>query len=132
MEESALFLEPEAVESLRRTRPWMYFLAAVTVIVCVIMACVLIAGILGYKTNPAQASMLMGGGAGGLIVGVLFVIVQFGYAIALSDVEQTQQTELREAVERACIRQRNLWIVMAIAGGLSALAILFQTVSLLF
>lgn len=125
-------LEAEAVEALRRTRPWMYFLAVVTVILCVIMLCAIAAGVIGHATYPVRGGVLIAVGIGGLIVGIPIAIVQFGYAMAVSDVEQAQPAELERAIERACIRQRDLWFVNAIVVGLTGLVALLQTLRLFF
>lgn len=132
MDETASALEPKALEALRKTRPWMLFLAVVTVIICAVMLIVLIAGIAGHATHPARANEMIGGGIAGLIVCIPIAVVQFGYAMALSDVEQARPGELERAIERACVRQRNLWIVTAVVTALAGLGLLLQTLALLF
>lgn len=132
MEETAPALESNALEALRKTRPWMLFLAIVSVIVCAFMLIVLLAGIVGHATHPARSNLLLVVSIGGLIVGIPITIVQFGYAMALSDVEQARAEELEHAIERACVRQRNLWIVTAVVVALTGLALLLQTLALVF
>lgn len=130
MDETPLILEPQALESLRRTRPWIYLFAILMTVLCVILAIVLVAGVLGFGADPQRAHLMVGAGIGGLIVGTPLAAVQYGYGMALSDVVEARGEALTRAIERACVRQRTLWIVTAVVFGLSALIAIFQTLNL--
>lgn len=132
MQEPLLTLAPRAVDSLRRTRPWIFLLAAVTVIGCVLLVIILIAGFAGVADNPPDAHRMIAFAIGGLVVAVPLAAFEVGYAMALADIERARGDDLRRALERACLSQRNLWIATAVALGLGGLLAVFQTLDLLF
>lgn len=132
MDKPVLVLEPQAMEAFRRTRPWLYLIAITTIVVCVFMAIILIAGFAGRSANPGRADFMIAFAVAGLIIGIPAAGVQMGYAVALSDLMRADQGSLAPAIERACARQRNLWAVTAFAIGLGGLATLVQTLRVLF
>lgn len=72
----------------------------------------------------------MAAGNEGLAAGLPIGYFQFSYAMALSDVAEAPRDDLNSSIERACVRQRNLWIATAVLLGLTVLFALFQTLDL--
>lgn len=123
-------VDPKGLDALHRTRSWIYLLAIVMTVACVFFGILLAAGTLGLGANPLEAHALMAAGIGGLAAGLPVAYFQFGYAIALSDVAEATGDSLVPAIERACVRQRNLWIATAVVLGVTGLMTLLQTVDL--
>ncbi len=121
-------LDKDALDLLRRTRPWLYLLGVVSCIFSVFGLILLLAGIIGMHTNSAKASLLIGTGIAALLILLPSAITQLGYASALSRVEEAAPENLPEAVELACVRQRYLWIVNAITVGILAVTVMLQLV----
>lgn len=121
-------LDDAALDALRRTRPWLYLLGILSCLGVGAGLIMLVAGTLGMHVNSARSSFLVGGALGVLLIAVPTAITQLGYAMALSRVEEARPDELSGAVERACVRQRNLWVVNAFTVGLLAVMTVLQLV----
>ncbi|MGA7964963.1 MAG: hypothetical protein WCB49_03575 [Gammaproteobacteria bacterium] len=121
-------LNEDALDALNRTRPWMYLIGICSLLVSLITLLAVIGGIIGINANPQRAHLILTSGFIGLIVSLPSAIVQLGYAFALSRVNEASGAALDAAVELACIRQRNLWVVNAIIASLLALIPVFSVV----
>ncbi len=122
-------LDAKAFDALRRTRPWLYLLGILSCLTAGLGLILLLAGGIGLSANSGKASLLMGGGFALVLLALPTAVVQLGYALALSQVEKATADDLGAAVELACIRQRNLWIVNAFTVGLLLVGTLIHLVS---
>ena len=128
MDNPAPLLDEEALDALNRTRPWMYLIGIFSIVLAGFGLLAVIGGIIGLGINPARAHDILLGGIVVLVVCVPSAVVQVGYALALSRVNEASGNELDEAVELACVRQRNVWIVNGLTAGLATLSLVFSTV----
>ena len=122
-------LDEKAFDALRRTRPWLYLLGTLSCLTAGLGLILLLTGGIGLSVNSVKASFLMGGGFALVLLALPTAVVQLGYALALSRVEKATADDLGAAVELACIRQRNLWIVNAFTVGLLLVGTLIHLVS---
>lgn len=121
-------LDDAALDALRRTRPWLYLLGILSCLGVGAGLIMLVAGALGMHVDSARSSYLVGGALGVLLIAVPTAVTQLGYAMALSRIEEARPDELSGAVERACVRQRNLWVVNAFTVGLLAVMTVLQLI----
>ncbi len=115
---SSPLLDEKALDALRRTRPWLYLLGILSCLTAGLGLILLVAGSIALSVASGRASLLMGGGFALVLIALPTAVVQLGYALALSRVGEATGEALGAAVELACIRQRNLWIVNAFTVGL--------------
>lgn len=131
MHEPALpqpLLDEPALDALRRTRPWLYLLGVLSALGVALGLIMLLAGFIGLGINSARSAYVIGAGVGLLVVTIPSAITQLGYAMSLSRVEEAPPGELPAAVETACRRQRNLWVVNAFTVGLLVIITLLQLI----
>ena len=121
-------LDDAALGALRRTRPWLYVLGILSCLGVGLGLILLVAGLLGLHVNSVQSSFLIGAAVGLLLIAVPTAVTQLGYATALSRVEEAAPADLPQAVEVACVRQRNLWVVNAFTVGLLVVMTVLQLV----
>lgn len=121
-------LDDAALGALRRTRPWLYVLGILSCLGVGLGLILLVAGLLGLHVNSVQSSYLIGAAVGLLLIAVPTAVTQLGYATALSRVEEAAPVNLPQAVEEACVRQRNLWVVNAFTVGLLVVMTVLQLV----
>lgn len=102
-----------ALLALRKTRFWMLFLGVVGVILAVIGGVMILAALLALHKNPQAGALLMTEGAILMVIFILFSVWQLGYSGALRRVTDDAETA-NAAIERALIKQRNLWVTMGV------------------
>lgn len=129
MNDTIPLLDDAALAALDKTRPWMYLIGICSILGSFLALLAVIGGIIGISANPERARLIMALGIGALVVSLPSAIVQMGYALALSRVNEASGSELAAAVELACVRQRNLWVVNGLTAGLIALLLLFTTIT---
>jgi|GEM_PF-2822567 len=127
-EASAPLLDDKALAALNKTRPWMYLIGICSLLAGFLALLAVIGGIIGSSINPERAHMILAAGIAGFLVCVPSAVVQLGYALALSQVNEATGRGLVGAVELACIRQRNLWIVNGLIAGLATVLLVFSTI----
>ena len=125
---SSPLLDEKALDALRRTRPWLYLLGILSCLTAGLGLILLVAGSIGLSIDSGKASLLMGSGFALVLIALPTAVVQLGYALALSRVGETTGEALGAAVELACIRQRNLWIVNAFTVSLLLIGTLIHLV----
>lgn len=128
MNDNPPLLNDAGLAALNKTRPWMYLIGIVSIIGSFLSLLVVIGGLIGIGANPERAHLIMSAGIFGFIVSLPSAIVQMGYALALSRVSEAAGSELDAAVELACVRQRNLWIVNGLIAGLITVILVFSTI----
>ena len=128
MSETPPLLNDAGLAALDKTRPWMYLIGICSILFSFIALLALIGGLLGVSANPERAHLIMVAGITALIISLPSAIVQMGYAFALSRVNEASNPELGVAVELACVRQRNLWVVNGLTVGLLAVMLISATV----
>lgn len=127
-EDTLPLLDEAGLAALNKTRPWMYLVGICSILFGVFALLALIGGLVGIGANPARAHLIIVAGTLALLVALPSAVVQMGYALALSRVNEATGAALSAAVELVCLRQRNLWIVNGLTAGLLALALIFSTV----
>ena len=114
MNEMPPILDAAALAALRKTRPWLYLIGIFSSVISVLALLALIGGLIGLHASPAQSHLLTLGAGFTLLVSLPSAVAQLGYAFALSRIGEAAHDALEEALELACLRQRNLWFVNAI------------------
>lgn len=129
MEQPQFPIATDARAVLVRTRPWMYFLGIVSVIVVALCLILVLAGAAGLGADRVRGTLLILAGLIGAVVGTVVAALQLRYASALSAVERADDNTLQQALEQACIRQRSLWIAVAVIAMLGALGALVRAIA---
>jgi hypothetical protein len=119
-------LDDKALAALNRTRPWLYFLGILACLLAAFSVFAILIAVLGAEMHTSTAPKLLATGIVLLLISVPTAFVQLGYAAALSRVGQAGASEMAAAVELACVRQRNVWIVNAFTVGLMAMVTVFH------
>lgn len=132
MNNAAPLLDEEALGALNRTRPWMYLIGIFSIVLACLSLLAVVGGLIGLGINPERAHEILRRGIVALVVCVPSAIVQLGYAQALSRINESTGADLGEAVELACVRQRNLWIVNGLTCGMLTLVLVFTILHTVF
>lgn len=132
MDGTAPLLNDTALDALNRTRPWMYLLGVFSVILTCFGLLAVTGGLIGLGINPARAHQILGGGIALVVVCGPSAVVQLGYALALSRLGEASGPDQGTAVELACVRQRNLWIVNGLIAGLASVLLVIETLRAAF
>jgi len=132
---------PNALESLRRTRPWVLFLGVMSIVGAVFSGLYVLLGLIGSlaaaglhaagahaganaMVGPMMGFVLVYGGVM-LTVTILAAVWLLRYAGAIQTLTRAPETG-EQALERALVTQRKLWIMLGVVAIVGAvLGILF-------
>lgn len=130
-------LPNEAVEALRRTRPWMLFMAIVamigalgSIIYGLYFALIIredhFASVIGgsFPERLVAEVMLFG------LLQALLAVMQFRFAAGLSRLSATEDSQSSVDVEQICRRQQQLWATLTVVMGAYVAFGLFHLVGL--
>lgn len=127
---------PHAIEAMRRTRPWLLFLAIITALSAAMG--LLAVPYLAWMTTRLAALPLERAAIGHVLLPMIVLallegalaFMQFRLAWRLPSLDGSDPAKLPENVEQVCRRQMQLWATLAILSGAGLAAGLYYLVEL--